>query len=844
MDADFPQPDPLARVLDGLTLEEKAALTAGAGTWSTVALPAHGIHALRMSDGPNGARGPTLSTATGGSTLCVPCGTALGASWDPGLVRRVGAAVGAEARRKNVQLLLAPTVNLHRAPLAGRNFECYSEDPLLTAQVAVGYIRGVQSQGVGAVVKHFVANEAETARSLLDSVVDERALRELYLLPFEAAVRDADVMAVMTGYNRVNGTWCAEHKRLLTDILRDEWGFCGLVMTDWWAVGSTVGSVTAGLDLQMPGPSRFFGAPVVAAVQSGAVAPADLDRAAGALLRIIRRIEAVDPEPDGDGPALAREAAAAGTVLLRNTGVLPLSGLRSLAVIGPNADRAQIMGGGSSAVSPQHRTTPLAALRTRLPDVAIAYEPGCVIDRKVPPLDAADLLAPDGTPGLAVTFYAGHRDDGPDGDPVATGRSESTRLLYLGPPAAGVADTGWSLRAESTFVPAVSGAYTLTLTQVGHGKVWLDGRLVLDGSTTPLGGGEDFFGLSCPELTATVALSQGEQVRLVIEFVAGDLPLHGLHVGIAPPRPHDLLDRAVAAAAASDAVVLVAGTTDEWESEGFDRKELTLPGEQEELIRRIAAANPRTVVVLNCGAPVAMPWRDDVAAILVVWFGGQEMAAALADVLTGEVDPGGRLPTTLPERIEHTPAFGNFPGADGQVRYGEGLLMGYRWYDTRRLPVAYPFGHGLSYASFTLGEPRVSARNWRPGEVLSVTVPVTNTSSRRGSEVVQVYVAPLDGEAFRPRRELKAFGKVTLDAGATSTVTLELSDRAFAHWDPGNPEHDALAARIAEAGAFSVAGQTRPAGWRIEPGGYELQIGRSIAEIAHRLTIDVTGPAG
>ncbi len=820
-------------LLAALTLDEKAALTAGANEWSTVAVPRLGIPALQMSDGPNGARGPTLSTATGGRTLCVPCGTALAASWDPALVERVGAALGADARSKDVRLLLAPTINLHRAPLAGRNFECYSEDPLLTAAIAVGYVRGVQSQGVGAVVKHFVGNEAETARTLLDSLIDERTLRELYLVPFEAVVREAGAMAIMTGYNRLNGLWCAESAPLLDAILRREWGFDGLVMTDWWAVGSTVDSLRAGLDLQMPGPGRFYGPPVAQAVRDGLVEESFVDAAAGHLLRAIERLYAHDDtqtNPLEAGPDVARKAAAAGAVLLRNEGLLPFGRLSSLAVIGPNADRAQIMGGGSAAVSPQHRTTPLTALRERLPDVDISYEPGCVIDKKLPALDASRLQAPDGSPGLTVNFYAGTQWQG---EPVAHGTAESTRLLYLGSPSAGMPDSGWSLRATGSFEPTVSGTYSLSLAQVGRARLLLDGVVVLDGAEAPVGGGEDFFGIANPEITTTAEFTAGQRVELTIEFATGDLPLHGVHIGVDAPRPADLLDRAVAAASAAEVVVLVVGTTDEWESEGFDRASMALPGEQDELIRRVTAANPRTVVVLNCGAPVATPWSEQAAAILAIWFGGQEMAAALADVLMGDAEPGGRLPTTWPQRVEHTPAFGNFPGEDSQVRYGEGLLIGYRWYDSRRLPVAFPFGHGLSYADFTLGVPRVSGETWRAGETLKVGVEVRNTSDRRGSEVVQLYVAPPAGSGFRPDKELRAFAKVVLDPGESTEVTLELTQRAFARWDTGNPEHEALAARMATAGAFGVAGTTREPGWLVEPGEYELHIGRSSADIAH-----------
>ncbi|MCW2549808.1 MAG: glycoside hydrolase family 3 domain protein, partial [Mycobacterium sp.] len=517
---------PVEELVAALTLEEKASLTAGADEWSTVGIERLGIPSVSVTDGPNGARGPTLSTATGGPTLCVPCGTALAASWDPELVSRVGGALGAEARAKGTRMLLAPTVNLHRSPLAGRNFECYSEDPLLSGAIASGYVRGVQSQGVAAVVKHFVGNEAETARTLLDSLIDERTLRELYLAPFEAAVRDGGAHAIMTGYNRLNGEWCSEHERLLTGILRGEWGFDGLVMTDWWAVGSTVASLRAGLDLQMPGPSRFYGTPVAQAVRDGQVEESFLDAAVTHLLTTIERLEAtpdVPVSPAAEGVSLSRDAAAAGMVLLTNDGTLPLVSLNgtspaSLAVIGPNAARAQIMGGGSSAVSPQHRTTPLAALRKRLPDTEIRYEPGCVIDRKTPALDASQLTTPDGSPGLALTFYAGNDARAADGDPIGHGISESSRLLFLGSPAEGVSASGWSLRARGSFVPALTGTHELTLTQVGKARVLLDGIVVLDGTNAPVGGGEDFFGIASPPLTTTTGLTAGVPVELIIEF--------------------------------------------------------------------------------------------------------------------------------------------------------------------------------------------------------------------------------------------------------------------------------------------------------------------------------------
>ena len=375
-------------------------------------------------------------------------------------------------------------------------------------------MRGVQSQGVAAVVKHFVGNEAETARTLLDSVIDERTLRELYLVPFEAAVREAGAHAIMTGYNRLNGEWCSESERLLAGILRGEWGFDGLVMTDWWAVGSTVDSLRAGLDLQMPGPSRYYGTPVAQAVRDGLVEESFLDAAVTHLLTTIERLEATPEIPRvtaAEGVLLAREAAAAGMVLLTNDGTLPLVSLDGTAPASwrssdptPTAPRSWAAAARPSA--PQHRTTPLAALQERLPNTEIRYEPGCVIDRKTPALDASQLTTADGEPGLGLTFYAGTAFEG---EPIGSGVCESSRLLYLGSPADGVPASGWSLRAQGYFVPALTGTYEITLNQVGKTRVLLDGIVVLDGTNAPVGGGEDFFGIAGPPITTTMGLTAG-----------------------------------------------------------------------------------------------------------------------------------------------------------------------------------------------------------------------------------------------------------------------------------------------------------------------------------------------
>jgi beta-glucosidase len=812
-----------------LTLDEKAALTAGRDNWATAPVERAGIPAVRVTDGPNGARGSSVLGAGEASAVCIPCGSALGATWNPELIERLGALLGEEALTKGCRVLLAPTLNLHRSPLAGRNFECFSEDPLLAGRAAAAYVRGVQSRGVATTPKHLAGNEAELDRYTMSSRIDERALRELYLVPFELAVREGGALGIMTAYNRLNGGYCTEDERLLAGILRGEWGFDGFVVSDWFGLASTTRSPRAGLDLEMPGPGRVYGPALADAVRAGEVEEALLDAQVRRLLGVLDRVGALDDDPDAperseDRPehrALAREAAADGFVLLRNEGLLPLDGggLRSLAVIGPNADRAQVMGGGSAKLRAHYSVTPLEALRAALPDVELRVERGADIDPTAPELRAAWRIEVEGSDTVV------ERDSG----------------LLLFDAAIGAETSRYTARAELT--PIDEGPHTFTLRQAGRARLRVGGEVVLDGFENPPPRGEAMIGLVSEELTAEVALTAGEPVEVVVEGTGegAHATLHGAVVGLRPPAPGDLIERAAAAAAESDAAVLVVGTTDEWESEGQDRASMDLPGDQDALVEAVLAANPDTVVVVNAASPVTMPWADRARAILVTWFGGQEMAGALADVLLGVAEPGGRLPTTQPLRLEHNPSYGNFPGENGEVRYGEGVLMGYRWYDARRLPVRFPFGHGLSYASFELGVPRLSGDGFSAGSTLTVEVDVTNTAGRPGSEVVQLYVEPPPGELVRPPRELRAFAKVRLGPGETTTVTLELGDRAFACWDPGDPSWEELLPR-AEVSPMIRSDERRrtTGGWRIDPGEYVLHVGRSSADLPHAIPVRVS----
>jgi beta-glucosidase len=802
-----------------MTLAERCRLTAGHDGWSTVPVERLGIPGLRMTDGPNGARGSSLLGIGAVTAACVPCGSALGATWDPDVVERVGVLIGEEARTKGCRLLLGPTVNLPRSPLGGRAFEAFSEDPVLTGRLAAAYVRGIQSRGVGAVVKHLVGNDSEFERRTVDSQIDAQPLRDVYLLPFHYVVTEADVAAVMTAYNRLNGTYCADHAELIGGILRDEWGFDGVVMSDWRAHGTTTLAAQAGLDLEMPGPALFFGHALQDAVERGAVEPAVVEAKARRLLRCLDRWDAFD-EPGGqeersiDDPRhrrVAREAAVAATVLLANAGgLLPLDAdaVGSIAVVGPNAGRAVIMGGGSAKLRPHYAISPLDGLRARLGDAAtIVHRAGVDIRRTTPPAAPRD--------GFAITLWAG---DSADGVHEAHVHRPDGALLFFDDPAPGVPYERFAFHAAATVVPEVSGPHRLTAMPHGDVRLSVDGRLVIDATTAPPRCDELCETVDGTELVAVVELVAGRPVDLRVELAASeDARLaRGVVVGLAEPADPAAFEQAVAAARECDVAVVVVGTDDEWETEGRDRTTLDLPGRQDELVRAVVTANPRTIVVVNAGAPVRMPWADDAAAVVCCWFAGQELGNALAEVLFGDADPGGRrLPVTFPREDADGPAR---PGSehDGRVRYDEGLLIGHRWYEAHGVQPRFPFGHGLSYTDMALGAPVANATHAAGDGPLTVDVPVRNVGPRAGSEVVQCYVTRPGRRPGAPQKELRAFAKVHLDVGATATARLALDDWAWTRWDT-------------ERGA-----------WAVDAGHHLLHVGRSSADIAHVISVEVT----
>lgn len=785
-------------LLDQMTLEEQVGLLAGADFWTTVPVPRLGVPAIKVTDGPNGARGGVFKD--GPTTACFPVGIALAATWNPALIEQTGAALGTEAQMKGASVLLAPTVNLHRTVLNGRNFECHSEDPWLSSELGVAYVRGVQSTGVAATIKHFVGNDSEYQRMTMSSDIPERALRELYLLPFERAVKEAGVMAVMTGYNRLDGTFAADHQRLVQQVLREEWGFTGLVMSDWMGLHSTAEGVLAGCDLEMPGPAVERGAKLVQAVHDGLL-PAEAVRAcARRVLQLIERVGAfanpgIAAERADDLPAhraLIRRLGAEGAVLLKNDGLLPLAPKegQTVALIGIAAITPQAMGGGSATVNAHYRIAPMAALQAQCPGTRFTHHAGADIHRYVPVLN---------TP-MQLEFFNSLDFSGPV---VCRQLTHNTEQLWIDTVDAAVTADAFSARATLRFVAAEAGEHQFSLVSAGLSRAFINGALAVD-AWSGWSRGDSYFTFGCNEVRHSRTLALGEVCEVVIEFSTGtpeSTPLHALRFGAYRVLGEADIVAAVEAARQSDVAVVFAGLNAEWDNEGLDRNSITLPHSQNALIARVVAANPRTVVVLQTGSPVALPWLHEVPAVLQAWYPGQECGNAIADVLLGAAEPGGRLPQTWPVRLQDTVAFGNplhYPGVDGHVVYAEGVFIGYRHYQQQNIAPLFPFGYGLSYTQFSYGALRLASCALQPGGELLVEMDVQNVGNRAGQTVVQLYVSDTSASLPRPAQELKGFAKLSLAAGEIGTARFQLGMRAFAFYDV------ARAAWVAEAGGYQV----------------------------------------
>ncbi len=656
----------LNTLIKQMTLEEKAALCTGATPWTTTPVERLDIPELIVADGPHGVRRvPDVNEIAIQSlpATCFPTASCLASTWDVNLIGKMGQALAEEAAALNVGVVLGPGANIKRSPLGGRNFEYFSEDPYLAGELAASFINGIQSKGVGASLKHYAANNQEFQRFSINAEVDERTLHEIYLPAFEKAVKQAQPWTVMCSYNKVNGTLASEHYHLLTEILKNEWGFAGLVVSDWGAVRDRVAALKGGLDLEMPGPQERRVLAVVKAVRAGELDEAILDESVRRILRIVFKARKT-PRGEFDVEAhhqLAARIAAEGMVLLKNNGLLPLQGQKHIAVIGRSAQNAHFQGGGSSHINPTRVAVPFKELQARAGEAELTYAEGYPSD-------------------------------------------DSFR--------------------------------------------------------------------------------------------------------------QDLIDQAVSLAQAAEVALLYIALPTFKESEGYDRRDIDLTGQQVALIQAVARVQPRTVVVLNNGAPVAMSdWIGGVDAVLEGWMMGQAGGEAIADILFGRVNPSGKLAETFPLKLADTPAYLNWPGEAGRVRYGEGLFVGYRYYETKEMPVLFPFGHGLSYTTFAYSNATASAVTFKDVDGVVVTVDVTNTGPVAGKEIVQVYVHDRQAGLVRPQKELKGFARVELQPGETKTVSIPLDFRAFAFYHPAYKQ------------------------WITEDGEFDILIAASATDIRQTLTV-------
>lgn len=806
----------IARRLASMTLEEKCRLLGGASSWRTNAIPRLGIPAIKMSDGPNGVRGESQGT-TRTPGLNIPTSIVVGASWDVHLALQLGVLLGREARRKAVHVVLAPTVNLHRTPIGGRTFECLSEDPELSAQLASAIVRGVQSQEVAVTVKHFAANDTEVDRMTVDALVDETVLREFYLRPFESTVIDAGAWGVMSSYNKVNGHHAANNRELLHEILRVDWGFDGFVVSDWFGAHDTVESIRAGLDIPMPGPSTIYGKKLLKAAEQGVVAEADIDARVETVLRLIERTRAdefpassveitVDDEYERE---IVRNAAVAGTVLVRNVAnALPLEpgSVDSIAVVGPNARATRTQGGGSSGMQAMQTSTILDGLRARYGDHVVSWRRGTSIDKLAPVVEAERMRTPEGAFGWCVDYF--DRDE-VNSTPRYSTITDRSVLTFFGAAPQGVDPFDFTVVVTGEFIPEVDGTHDVSLVITGMGSLSVNGQVVVDDPLGQLPRSREYFGFGSEEQVHGIPMKKGVPVKFEARMRtrAG---FSALRIGIAEPLDTNELKDAVAFAAKADAAIVVVGTNDEWETEGHDRDSIALPGQQDELVRQIAAVNPRTIVVVNAGAPVAMPWFNDVHAILIGFFGGMEMGNAVARIIAGDDDPGGRLPVVYPVRLEDSPAMRDYAPVDGVQRYTEGEWYGWRGQAKNGVDPLIPFGFGLSYGESVWGAPRVTVdRSWPRCEVV---VPVSCVSSRPATEVVQCYVRRV-GDSNPPR--LAGWSKRLVQPSSFADIPVQIPWTAFRRWNPGRRT------------------------WQVQGGKWEILVATSSLDIRTSLIVEI-----
>jgi len=777
-------------LLKRMTLEEKIDMLGGTG-FATKPNARLGIPELRMTDGPLGVR-MDKSTA-------FPSGINLAATWNPALVEKIGHALGREVKAHDAHVLLAPCVNIARIPNGGRNFESFGEDPFLASRMAVNYINGLQSEGVAATVKHFAANNQEHERMFVDAQISERALNEIYLPAFKAAVQEANVLCVMNAYNKINGHFASENDYLLNKILKTEWGFTGMVMSDWGAVHSSIPTANGAMDLEMPEGKYLNKDSLFLTIQKGEVNEATIDEKVRRTLRTIFRLGLFEkPSLKDDfkvGTKENREAAFLGTregiVLLKNQNdILPLnfSKLKSVAVIGPNAAKARTGGGGSSQVDPLEAPSPLEILKQNFGDkVKINYAVGVRLDGESIPVPSKYLSTENGEEGLRGEYFDNMELKG---RPVYTRMDKELYFDWGGD--SPFKNENWktdifSVRWTGKVKAPVSGHFIFDLISDDGVRFWLDDKLVIDHWTDHAPESREY----------EIQLVAGKEYKIKIEYYENG---GGAVCKLGWTLPgEDPMIAAIKAAKQSEVVLLFAGTFAAYESEGFDRQDLVLPKNQDELIEKIASVNKNVIVVINAGSPVLMDkWLGKVKGVVFAWFGGQEMSYALSDVLSGKFNPSGKLPVTFPKRWEDCSAFSTYKKESGITEYSDGIFIGYRHFEHNNIEPLFPFGFGLSYTKFAYANLKLSAKEMSQNEKLTVTFDVKNTGKVDGGEIPQLYIRDVKASVERPVKELKGFSKVMLKPGETKAVTLTVDKAAFSFFDENSKSF------ITEPGEFEI----------------------------------------
>ena len=803
------------QIIKTLTLDEKVSLLSGFNSWYTSKIEKKNVPSIKMSDGPNGVRGDSNS---GKSSACFPCAISIGSTWDLPLIKNIGIALGEEAQAKDVDVLLGPTINIHRHPLGGRHFESFSEDPFLTGKIATNYVQGVQSKNVAACLKHFVGNDTEYERHSISSNIDAQTLREIYLLPFEMGIKEGNAKVVMSAYNKLNNIFCSSHQELLIKILKEEWSFDGYVVSDWGAALETIENANGGLDLEMPGPSNVWGKALIDAVKAREVSEKLIDDKVKRILTVAEfsnrfQKPEIKAEQAIDQPKhrlLLRKAAADGMVLLKNEGLLPLKkNIKKLAVIGPNAMEAQIIGGGSASLKPHYQVHPLEAVRERFGhETEILYSKGCHTHKYLPKINEGLMEEKD---GFLVQYFNG---DQFEENLLLEERLTGSKFWVFEGFAKDVISKeerpNISVKFSCTYKPDISGLHEFEVFGIGKCRLLIDGNELIDNWTSS-DPGEAFFTFGSASKKGVANFQKGKAYKIEVQYhFEGSFP--AVYIGCQAPDEVDIFQEAIEIASHADEVILIAGTNSDWETEGNDRADFNLPANQNKLIEAILETNQNTVVVINTGSPIHMPWEKKAKAIIQTWFAGQEFGNALVDILSGKVNPSGKLPTTFPVRIEDTPAYKNYPGNDLQMNYDEKLLVGYRWYEAKSISPLFCFGHGLSFTNFNYQNLEVTTDS---DFVVTCNFEIQNIGDISGLEIAQCYVSfasPLPGE---PCKTLQGFVKEEIDANELKKVEIKLGPRNFSYW--------------------SVETNT----WQIREGSYQILIGSSSENILLQASINL-----